>query len=299
MKIKETKISRIYNGAQPVIVKKETWSADRKVYNLIEFEINGTVTHESKTEFDDKGRAIYMESRFPFENISSMIKAEFRDDEALKIERQFYQDGSNNKTVTFYDRSNGNINWIKKYEDEDSDDPFETITFTYNNAGKVIKEETSNDGAVGHDIKTWSYNEKNNLISYESKIIDNIVNTEFEYDDHDRLKRQLSFNNGKPQEDISFEYKDSQGAAVADANARIENITADGEKSTREYDSLDRLIREERVISQGIKSRDIKIFREFGQDNLLKTETIMDSMYSENCFKNIYEYEFYEGNQFA
>jgi hypothetical protein len=287
MVIKKLSVLRKQEGAEPFPVLIETWSGDGKSRETTEYGAGGEVLHILKMGYDEKSRQVFREDNFPQDQMTTVIKTEYPDNVFQKIEREFYIDGSNSRMVSIYDDSNGRIQSIEKYDDENSKECSERQIFEYDGDGRLLRHETFDAGGDSIEIKTWIYGDDTRLKSAESAKEGKRIFSELFYDAEGRLSRQVSSEDGVVVEEIEYEY-------TGEGEARTERIKNSAVDLERRYDSDGRLIYEERYIHMtGHRDHIIKISLEYNEKALLKTEKCLDSYYPENNYTNSYEYEYF------
>jgi len=287
MRINKIKVFREIKDSQPLLIKLETWENNGSKRLLTEYEKNGKIIHVLNVEYDSKGRIISRNESYPLENISTAGKVEYDDAGSQKIDREFFNDGSNNKIITSYDNISGKAVSIKKFDNEDSQEAFETENYEYNSEGKITKQEILDDTGSIRSTKTWEYDNNNLLMRFQSFTEGDKINMEFEYDISGRLIKQKSYSNGNSLEEMFCSYNGEEGLS------RTEKVTSDGVSIIREYDREDRLVREEREMYQGNhKTQESKVFMAYSPEGYLQSETYFGNSGGDSNYKLFYEYEF-------
>ena len=288
MNLKKMTVYQSAGNNESVPIMVEEWSFDREKKELTTFNRNSEIVRQSIFQYDKKGRLVALEENFPIEKMTNLSKIEYRDEERQKIERAFYQDGSNSKTVTTYWNEGGKILKIEKYEEETSTVPIEVQTFVYDNFGNLVNKKTMDENEIVIDSKTWTYDGEHLLIRYDS-VQDGAENQfQFEYDEKGILKKQISLMNEALTDTLEITYDAAEGT-------RTEFSTNQNSESfERKYNKQDLLISEERkTLRSENRYKTAKLFITYNEDGLIQSETSLDDFNTDNCYQNRYEYEYY------
>ncbi len=286
MTIRKISVSRSYSGGGQFLHLTEDLSDDKKEKKLTKYDPLGNLIHLQRINFDDKGRVLSQEDSFPADNMSTKLKTEYMDDSRKKIDREFYQDGSNSKIISYYNAQNKFLS-IEKFEDETSEVPFETTYFDYNGSGHLLEVRIEDQEKNILEKTLMIYDKKSRPAKIEIIKEETHQERTQEYDGKGRVVKSATYQNGNLTEEIESAYNDENCT-------REDNIRAEGHEIKIKYDKNGRMIYQERIIPHGNHQKEIiKISMEYDEKGFLLSESHLDSVNPQGCFTDRYEYEFF------
>jgi uncharacterized protein YkuJ len=284
MDIKKITIRRYLGKCEPFVMSLEELSGDKKERSINDFDMDGSVLHTRIIKYDDNGRPVFREDSYPKENISNIVKTEYLD--LKRTEREFFMDGGNNKTVTTFDK-NGNVISVEKFEDEDSDTPFESSRYSYNEKGDIKSSHiVDNENNIIESVE-YTYNEKGRLSCTQTERQGAVSRKINNYDEKERLIEVTSDGVNSDESSALIKYNDEDGTREEVINQGLILII-------QKFNSKNLMVYQERKSQVNLhKIATSKITYEYGDNGLLESIDLNDDSNPMNSYRNRFEYEFF------
>ncbi len=282
MDIKKITIRRSIGRNMEYILSHDELSPDKRIKTVTDYDINGEVLHRLVIKYDEKHRAVEREDSYPKQDIVTKVSTEYA--EFKRIDREYFSDGGNNRTVITADKD-GHVLSVEKYDDEDSDLPFESAFYEYSETGSLKSTRTMD-------------REKNIVASGETVFHDDgraakaeyfrdgmKSHTLYKYDEKGRIAGMTSDDEKTVNSEIKYNDKDG---------SREEIYTQGDSVTIQKYNSKNLLVSQESRTELSLYKTSVsKIAYDYGDNGLLLSVTMLDDTNPLNSYTNTYEYEFF------
>lgn len=171
--------------------KSKTWQYDDKGNEILScmYDSEGNIRYKTIHSYDDSGRPHEVISTYADTGLISVDKYEYDSSGNYIITKGEYQEGKD-LIMKIIEKYNSDGLYLKEIHHGSKDDLIGTISYTYNEIGKLLKEET-----VDYDGTVYSndyYYEKDNLMRLQCFRSDELIREWlYEYDEKGNWIREL------------------------------------------------------------------------------------------------------------
>ncbi|MGA2141564.1 MAG: hypothetical protein ABSG94_03985 [Brevinematales bacterium] len=289
MDIKKITIRRAAGGGTPTLLSTDEWSDDKKTRTVTDFDTNGAAVHKQVNRYDGSDRLILREDSYLKENISTAVKSEYGN--MIKIDREYFLDGGNTKTVTVFDKE-GHVLSIEKFDDEDPSSFSGAVYNEYDDKGLLKASRIENSERNITESATYTYDAQGRDIRTDKVSLGIKSFKEKFYDDKGRLVRVSSNGGNSPEEEGKAEIKYNE-----DDGSREEIIEQAGAVIIQRFNADNVMTYQERREQFNLKKAGaLKISYDFDEGGLLRSVILQDDSNPLNSYTNRYEYEFFGEN---